>query len=65
MTMSYACRDVGSCCADVGTTCDWKTSAATMGEVMAAIRTHVAQVHPTIELTPELLGEVRAAIKDE
>ncbi len=65
MTMSYACRDVGSCCADVGTTCDWKTSAETEDEVMAAIRTHVAQAHPTVELTPELVGEVRAAIKDE
>ena len=64
MTMSYACRDVGACCADVGTTCDWKTSALTEYEVMAAIRTHVAQVHPTVELTPELVEEVRAAIKD-
>ncbi len=65
MPKSYACRDVGSCCADVGTDCDWKTSAETEDEVMAAIRTHVAQVHPTIELTPELVGEVRAAIKDK
>ena len=65
MTKSIACRDVQSCCTDVGTDCDWKTSAETEDEVMAAIRTHVAQVHPTIEVTPELLGEVRAAIKDE
>ena len=65
MTKSYACRDVAACCADVGTECDWQTSAETEHEVMAAIRRHVAQVHPTIELTPDVMGEVRAAIKDE
>ncbi len=58
MTKSYTCRDVG-------VDCDWKTSAESDDEVMAAIRTHAAQVHPTIELTPELMETVRAAIKDE
>ncbi len=58
MTKSYTCRDVG-------VDCDWKTSGETEDEVMAAIQTHAAQVHPTIELTPELVEAVRAAIKDE
>ncbi len=58
MTKSYTCRDVG-------VDCDWKTTAETKFEVMAAIRTHAAQVHPTIDLTPELMETVRAAIKDE
>ncbi len=58
MTKSYTCRDVG-------VDCDWKASAETEDEVMAANRTHAAQVHPTIELTPELMETVRAAIKDE
>ena len=52
-------------CRDVGVDCDWKTSGETEDEVMAAIRTHAAQVHPTIELAPELMETVRAAIKDE
>jgi predicted small metal-binding protein len=36
-------------CRDVGVDCDWNTS----------------EVHPTIELTPELVEAVRGAIKDE
>lgn len=32
---------------------------------MAAIQTHAAEVHPTIELTPDLIDTVRAAIKDD
>ncbi|MCK4868255.1 MAG: DUF1059 domain-containing protein, partial [Alphaproteobacteria bacterium] len=54
---SYTCRDVG-------VECDWKTSGETEGEIMAAIQKHAAEVHPTIELTPELVGAVRAAIKE-
>ncbi len=52
-------------CSDVGVECDWKTSGDTEDEIMAAIQKHAAEVHPTIELTPELVGMVRAAIKDE
>lgn len=58
MTKSYTCRDVG-------VECDWKTSGETEGEIMANIQKHAAVVHPTIELTPELVSAVRAAIKDE
>ena len=29
-----------------------------------AIRQHAAQVHPEIELTPEVMNAVRGAIKD-
>ncbi len=57
MTKSYTCRDVG-------VECDWKTNAETEGEIMAAIQKHAAEVHPTVELTPELVGAVRAAIKE-
>ena len=57
MSKTYTCRDVG-------VDCDWKTSAETEDEVMATIRQHAAQVHPTIELTPELVDVVRGAIKD-
>ncbi len=57
MAKTYTCRDVG-------VDCDWKTSGKTEDEVMATIGQHAAQVHPTIELTPELLDAVRGAIKD-
>jgi len=58
MTKTYTCRDVG-------VPCDWNTSGETEDEVMATIQAHAAEVHPTIELTPELVKAVRAAIKDE
>ncbi len=58
MAKSYTCRDVG-------VECDWKTSGETEDEIMSAIQKHAAVVHPTIELTPELVGKVRAAIKQE
>ena len=58
MAKTYTCRDVG-------VDCDWKTSGATEDEVMASISEHAAQVHPTIDLTPELVAKVRNVIKDE
>ncbi len=58
MAKTYTCRDVG-------VDCDWKTTGATEDEVMASIGEHAAQVHPTIELTPELLAAVRKVIKDD
>ena len=58
MPKTYTCRDVG-------VDCDWKTSAETEDEIMAAIREHAAQIHPTIELTSEVVEAVRGAIKDE
>ena len=48
MSKTYTCRDVG-------VDCDWNTSGETEDEVMAKIQAHAAQVHPTIELTPELV----------
>ncbi len=57
MAKSFTCRDVG-------VDCDWKTSADSEDDIMAAIQKHAAEVHPDIELTPELVTKVRAAIKD-
>ncbi len=57
MAKTYTCRDVG-------VDCDWKTSGETEDEVMATIQAHAAQVHPEIELTPELVETVKRAIKD-
>ncbi len=58
MPKTYTCRDVG-------VDCDWKTSAETEDEIMGAIKGHAAEIHPGIELTPELVEKVRGAIKDE
>ena len=58
MVKTYTCKDVG-------VDCDWKTSGETEDDVMASIGEHAAQVHPEIELTPELMTSVRAVIKDE
>lgn len=58
MAKTYTCRDVG-------VDCDWNTSGETEDEVMATISEHAAQVHPEIELTPELVAAVREVIKDE
>ncbi len=57
MAKTYTCRDVG-------VDCDWSTSGETEDDVMADIQQHAAQVHPDIELTPDLVAEVRAVIKD-
>ncbi len=58
MTKTYTCQDVG-------VNCDWKTSGETEDEVMANIEVHAAQIHPDIELTPDLVVAVRGVIKDE
>ena len=57
MANTYTCRDVG-------VDCDWRTSGETEEEVMANIGEHAAEVHPDIELTPELMATVRGVIKD-
>ncbi len=57
MTKTFTCRDVG-------VDCDWATSGETEDKVMANIGAHAAEVHPDIELTPELLTAVKAVIKD-
>ncbi len=57
MSKTYTCRDVGA-------DCDWKTTGETEDEVMANIGDHAAEVHPDIELTPELMTTVRGVIKD-
>jgi predicted small metal-binding protein len=41
------------------------TSGETEDEVMTNIGAHAAQIHPDIELTPDLLAAVRGVIKDE
>ena len=52
-------------CRDVGVDCNWTTSGETEHAVMANIEEHAAQIHPDIELTPDLVAAVRGVIKNE
>ncbi len=58
MPKTYTCRDVG-------VDCDWKTTGATVEEVMQSIREHAAKEHGMSELAPDLRERVVAAIKDQ
>ncbi|MDP6823168.1 MAG: DUF1059 domain-containing protein [Dehalococcoidia bacterium] len=51
-------------CLDVGVDCTWSTSGETEDEVVTNIGEHAAEVHPDVELTPELMAAVRGVIKD-
>lgn len=57
MPKTYACIDLGA-------DCGWDASGETEDDVIAKILVHAAKIHPEDELTPEVMAEVRAAIKD-
>ncbi len=59
MVKTYACRDVD------GGDCDWSASHETEEGLMELIAEHAKNVHPEIELTPELVAQVKGAFKDE
>ncbi len=58
MVKTYTCRDVG-------VDCDWSGSSETEEGLMELIAEHAKNVHPEIELTPELVEAVKGAFKDE
>ncbi len=58
MVITYTCRDVG-------VDCDWAASSETEEGLMELISEHAKNVHPEIELTPELVAKVKGAFKDE
>ena len=57
MVITYTCRDVG-------VDCDWSASSETEEGLMALIAEHAKNVHPEIELTPELVAQVKGAFKE-
>ena len=57
MSKAFACRDIGL-------DCEWKTSAEAEGELLRLIGEHIAQVHKITDTPPDLLAQVRQAIKD-
>ncbi len=58
MVKTYTCRDVG-------VDCDWSASSETEEGLMGIIAEHAKNVHGMTEIAPELLAQVKAAIKDE
>jgi predicted small metal-binding protein len=58
MVITYTCRDVG-------VDCDWSASSETEEGLMELIAEHAKNVHPEIELTPELVAAVKGAFKYE
>ena len=52
-------------CRDVGVDCVWSASSETEEGLMELIAEHAKNVHPDIELTPELAAAVKGAFKDE
>ena len=51
-------------CKDVGPDCAFTASAETEEELMQKVAAHASE-HGITEVTPELLAQVKAAIKDE
>ena len=51
-------------CKDVGPDCTFTASAETEEELMQKVTAHASE-HGIMEVTPELLEKVKAAIRDE
>ncbi len=58
MSKTYACHDARM-------DCEWEVSAETEGELLRLIGTHLAEVHGMTDTSPDLLQQVRKAIKEE
>ena len=58
MSKAYACRDARM-------DCEWEVSAETEGELLRLIGKHLAEAHGLTDTSPDLLQQVRRAIKDE
>ena len=52
-------------CSDAGMDCEWEVSAETEGELLRLIGKHFAEAHKMTDTPPDLLLEVRQAIKEE
>ena len=57
MSKAYTCRDIGM-------DCEWSVSAETEGELLLLIGEHMAQVHDIADTPPDMVVQVRTAIKD-
>lgn len=51
-------------CADVGADCSWSTTAETEEELMGKIAQHAKEKHQDLEITPELISQIKSHIKE-
>lgn len=51
-------------CADVGSDCNWSTSAETEEQLMEKVAQHAKEDHPGLEITPELVAKIKSHIKE-
>jgi len=51
-------------CADVGTNCNWSTTAETEEELMKKVAEHAKEEHKGMEVTPELVEKIKSKIKE-
>jgi predicted small metal-binding protein len=51
-------------CRDVGIYCDFEARATTAAEVLQKIAAHARAAHGILEVPPDLVLKVRAAIRD-
>ena len=51
-------------CKDVGPDCNFTASAETEAELLQQVTMHASE-HGIVEITPELMEKVKAAIRDE
>ena len=58
MSKAYACSDSGM-------ECEWEVRAETEGELLRLIGKHLAAAHGMTDTSPDLLQQVRKAIKEE
>jgi predicted small metal-binding protein len=52
-------------CRDVGVDCDFVARGATVDEVLQKAKEHAAKEHGFADIPPELVEQVKAAIRDE
>jgi predicted small metal-binding protein len=52
-------------CRDVGVDCDFVARGATVDEVLEKAREHATKEHGFADIPPELVEQVKAAIRDE
>ena len=51
-------------CADAGMDCSWSGTAESEEELMTKVAEHAKEVHPEMEMTPELGAKIKSLIKE-
>lgn len=51
-------------CSDVGFDCDFVVRAQTPEGVLSAVAVHAKEAHPDVELTDDLVAEVKDSIRE-